>query len=94
MAHRWRQHELNGIALIAAGFALVALVTAGYYIGTRIDQAFGTGTRWSVVGLIAGLLVGFWELYVVAARILATQPSFTPRPVTDETDNDQDEGQG
>ena len=65
---------MKGIALIAAGFALVALVVAGYAIGAAVDRQFGTGPRWAVVGLIAGFIIGFWDLYVIATRLMAAQP--------------------
>jgi F0F1-type ATP synthase assembly protein I len=77
VASKFRRSELKGVALIAAGFALVALVVAGYVIGAAVDRHFGVGPRWAVVGLIAGFIVGFWDMYVIASRILTEQPKIT-----------------
>ena len=74
--------------MVVAGFVLVALVVAGYYIGAYVDRLLGTGQRWAFVGLLIGFLVGFWDLYVVATRLLAEQPKVTDPipPPPDEED--------
>jgi len=83
---------MKGVALIAAGFALVALVVAGYAIGAVIDRHFGTGPRWAVIGLIIGFIIGFWDMYVIASRILTEQPKITTPPEDwDEPENPEEE---
>lgn len=98
MAERFRRYEFNGVALIVAGFVLVALVVAGYFIGAFIDHRLHTGQRWAFVGLVIGFLLGFWDLYVVSSHLLAEQPKFTPLPVPDEEqsacDDDNDDEHG
>jgi|GEM_PF-2113398 len=71
---KFRRFDMKGVALIAAGFVLVALVAGGYAIGAAIDRHFDAGPRWAVVGLIAGFIIGFWDLYVIATRLMAAQP--------------------
>lgn len=80
MALRSRRREFNGIALIVAGFVLAALVAVGYGIGAWIDRRFGTEPYGAIIGLLVGFVVGFWDLYVIATRILAEQPAITPAP--------------
>jgi len=85
MALRFRREEYTGIALIVAGFVLVGLVLAGYGVGFLIDRRAGTAPYGTIIGLIIGFLVGFWDLYVIASRILARQPAITPAPPKDDT---------
>ncbi|MHB9108720.1 MAG: AtpZ/AtpI family protein [Armatimonadota bacterium] len=65
------------MALIVAGFVLVALVVAGYAIGAALDRHYGTSPRWALVGLLIGFVIGFWDLYLLASRFLANQPNIT-----------------
>ena len=74
-----RGNEWVGLALIAAGVALVVTSVGGYALGARLDRALGTGTRWATIGVVVGLLVGFFDLYLVAARLLNAQPVISPR---------------
>ena len=86
-----RRREFSGIALIAAGFVLVALTATGYFVGAAIDRKLGTGSRWALIGLLVGFLVGFWDLYVIAARLLSNQPYVPPLPPEEEPEETDQE---
>jgi len=94
VALRYRRNEFNGVALIVAGFVLVALVAVGYAIGAALDRHFGTGPLWAVVGLFVGFIIGIWDLYTIAARVMAEQPPITaatPPEEWDETEKPEEE---
>jgi len=94
MAQRFRASDFSGVALIIAGFVLVALVVAGYAIGAALDRHFGTSPRWALVGLLIGFVIGFWDLYLVASRLMANQPKIptaTPPEAWDEPDTPEDD---
>ena len=90
MAQRFRRYEFNGVALIVAGFVLVAFVAVGYFVGAYIDRQLGSGHLWAFVGMLIGFLAGFWDLYVVASRLLAKQPEMgqvaPPKEDNEQTD--------
>lgn len=80
MSPAWRRGELSGIALIAAGFLLVAMSLGGYLIGALIDRVFHTAPIGAVVGLLIGTLVGFWDIYRIAMWAMRRQPPPPPPP--------------
>jgi len=94
MAQRFRRYDFSGVALIVAGFVLVALVVAGYAIGAALDRHFGTSPRWALVGLLIGFIAGFLDLFLLASRFLANQPKITtatPPEAWDEPEKPEDE---
>jgi len=73
MAQEQRPVDFSGLALLAGGFILVAASIGGYLVGALIDAKFGTAPKGAVTGLVLGTIVGFWDLYRVAARIFSGQ---------------------
>src|SRR5262245_7464472 len=74
MARQRQQGELSGLGLLAGGFVLVSLSIGGYVVGSLIDRALGTNPIGAVVGLLIGTIIGFWDLYLIAQRIMRNQP--------------------
>ena len=74
----WRQGELNGVALIVGGILLVAMSVGGYFLGSLLDRVLKTSPICAIAGLIIGTMVGFWDLYRTAARIMNQQPLPSP----------------
>lgn len=94
MAQRFRASDFSGVALIVAGFVLVAMVVAGYAIGAALDRRFDTSPRWALTGLLIGFVIGFLDLFLIASRLLANQPkitSATPPEAWDAEDNPESE---
>lgn len=91
VASRFRRDDWSGLALIAAGFILVASTIAGYVVGMLIDRALHSSPRWAITGLILGVIVGFWDLYSVASRLLASQPPVSASPLKEEPPSDENE---
>ncbi|HEX2948895.1 MAG TPA: AtpZ/AtpI family protein [Armatimonadota bacterium] len=74
MAKEWREGELGGLALIAGGFILVSLSFGGYIIGSAIDKFLHSSPYGSIIGLIVGTLIGFYDLFRIASRVMKHQP--------------------
>lgn len=74
MARQWREGELGGISLIAGGFILVAMSYGGYLIGALIGRHFGAQQTGAIIGLLFGVIVGFYDLYRIAVRVIRQQP--------------------
>ncbi len=87
---RERRVDYTGLALLAGGVVLVALTWAGYWLGALVDARLHSGARWTTVGIIVGLVFGFFDLYRVAALILRNQPPITP-VLPEKNENSEDE---
>lgn len=70
MARTPPEGQLGGIALIAAGFALVIFTMTGYGLGYFIDLKAHTHPWGMVIGLLLGFIVGMWDLYRIAKRVM------------------------
>jgi len=93
MARSWRQGEVSGFAFITAGAVVVGASLGGYLVGLLIDRALGIGPRYAIVGLILGTIIGFWDLYQLATRMLKQQMS-TPIAPSESDDNFSDDDEG
>ena len=69
MAEDWRRKELGGLALLSSGFIFLG----GLALGWVIDHYLHTDPWGKVIGLLAGTLVGFWDLYRFATRVMNAQ---------------------
>ncbi len=74
MAKELRDGELGGIALIAGGFVLVAMSVAGYEVGAWIDLRAQSSPTGAIIGLLLGLIIGFWDIFRIASRVMRAQP--------------------
>ncbi|WJH36264.1 AtpZ/AtpI family protein [Paenibacillus aurantius] len=53
------ENPWRGAAIVSAmGADLAVCVGAGYWIGSKLDDRFGGGQLWTLVGLMAGLVIG------------------------------------
>ena len=50
----------------AAGF--FASILAGFLLGFGLDAWVGTGPLFTVIGIVAGSVIGFWRMWQVANR--------------------------
>ena len=51
------------------GLNLAAMVGAGFYLGLRLDQHYGTAPRWILAGFLTGLAIGLYTMFAMAARL-------------------------
>ena len=78
MAKQWKRGELNGLALLAAGFMLVGMSAGGTLLGFLLGRLFAAEILGAVIGLLLGTLIGLYDLYLLAMRIFSQQA--TPGP--------------
>ncbi len=45
-----------------------ASIMSGFLLGALADWAFGTKPAFIVVGIIAGSVIGFWRMWMIANR--------------------------
>ncbi|HOF87926.1 MAG TPA: AtpZ/AtpI family protein [Armatimonadota bacterium] len=74
MARRRPTRDLGGLALLAGSALLVLLTVGGYSIGNLLDQRLGTAPTLAIVGLLLGVVIGFWDLFRIAAMVMRAQP--------------------
>ena len=66
--------ELTGLALIGGGVFLVAMSVAGYFLGDWVGRELGNEQLGAIIGLLLGTIVGFWDFYRIASRVMSQQP--------------------
>jgi len=60
---RQREDEVRtGWRMAGIGFEVASEVAAGALIGWGVDSIAGTGRRWTLIGAIAGIVVGLFSL--------------------------------
>lgn len=45
------------------GLVMFLIMIAGWYLGTKVDQYYGTSPRWENVGFFIGLGSGFYYMF-------------------------------
>ena len=93
MATRRPLGEMSGLALLAGSALLVLLTVGGYFICNLLDQRLETSPTFAIIGLVLGVIIGFWDLFRIAAMIMRAQPLLPPSveedtPVEEKTDLD------
>lgn len=56
--------------LTSVGWMMALPIAAGVLLGHTLDRRLGTGTFWTMALLGAGLVLGAWEGFSAARRIL------------------------
>lgn len=68
------KHPLVVAATVGAlGMEFVGIVVACFFIGSQIDEQFGSGPWGTVVTLALGMLSAAWHVYLVTKRYLVEQ---------------------
>ena len=71
---RKEKHPLVVAATVGAlGMEFVGLVVACFFIGSQIDERFGSGPWGTVVTLALGMIGAGWHVYLVTKRFLIDQ---------------------
>jgi len=85
-----RDTSWSGLVLIAGGISLVISTLGGYFVGTVLDHKYATGMHWTIICTAVGTILGFFDLYLIASRLLQAQPPISPRATTDEEEEQAD----
>jgi len=58
----------GGYRASSIGMALVFAIFIGGFVGYLLDNYFGTGYLFKIIGLIAGIIAGFRNVYVMGKK--------------------------
>lgn len=58
----------GGYRASAIGMALVLSIFIGFGLGYLLDNTFGTGSFFKIVGLILGIIAGFRNIYIMGKK--------------------------
>jgi len=58
----------------SVGIAMILLIFGGLYLGVWLDGKFNTGYIFTIVLLVAGIVAGFRNIYVLIKKIPDDQP--------------------
>jgi ATP synthase protein I len=58
----------GGYRASAIGMALVLAIFIGFGLGYLLDNTFGTGNFFKMVGLILGVIAGFRNVYIMGKK--------------------------
>lgn len=58
----------GGYRASAIGMSLVFAIFIGAFIGYLLDNYFGTGYLFKIIGLIMGIIAGFRNVYVMGKK--------------------------
>ncbi len=61
--------EIPGMALVGAGLILVTGTLGGYGLGLLVDKWTHMTPIWSIVGLILGTALGFYDLLLLLRQV-------------------------
>jgi ATP synthase protein I len=56
------------------GIAMVLLIFGGLYFGVYLDRRFETGYIFTIVLLVAGIIAGFRNIYLIIKKIPDEKP--------------------
>lgn len=63
-----REQEKKSWSILATPFVLVAPLIIGYYLGSWLDDYFGTGNILTYILLALGFFAGFRELFLIIKK--------------------------
>ncbi|NOZ20239.1 MAG: AtpZ/AtpI family protein [Planctomycetes bacterium] len=63
MTKKWSGLYRSFALVGGLAWAFVICVILGGFLGTFVDSTFRTKSVFLIVGLIAGVIVGFWQCY-------------------------------
>ncbi|MCL1893465.1 MAG: AtpZ/AtpI family protein [Holophagaceae bacterium] len=63
-----RERSLWG-DLISMGMVFPIAIVIGYFLGQWVGRFFGYPSQGRIVGLVLGVMSGFWELFKVSKRL-------------------------
>ena len=82
--------------LLSMGMVFPIAVVLGYFIGQWVGGKFGHPEAGRIIGLVLGIITGFWELFKVAKRLdkygEATQSDIGPNSGADDATKGGGEG--
>ena len=58
----------GGYRASAIGMSLVFAIFIGAFIGYLLDNYFGTGYLFKIIGLIMGIIAGFRNVYIMGKK--------------------------
>jgi ATP synthase protein I len=58
----------GGYRASAIGMSLVFAIFIGGFIGYLLDEYFGTGYLFKIIGLIVGIIAGFRNVYIMGKK--------------------------
>ncbi len=58
----------GGYRASSIGMALVFAIFIGAFIGYLLDNYFGTGYLFKIIGLIVGIIAGFRNVYIMGKK--------------------------
>ncbi|MFA5109867.1 MAG: AtpZ/AtpI family protein [Desulfobaccales bacterium] len=59
----------GGYQASSIGLALVFAIFIGAFVGYLLDNYFGTGYLFKIIGLIVGIIAGFRNVYIMGKKI-------------------------
>ena len=63
-----RELFAGGYRASSIGMVLVFSIFLGAFCGYWLDNYFGTGYLFKIIGLIMGIVAGFWQVYSMGKR--------------------------
>jgi len=58
----------------SVGIAMILLIFGGLYLGVWLDEKFKTGYIFTILLLVAGIIAGFRNIYVLIKKIPDEKP--------------------
>lgn len=66
-----KDNPLFAAGLVGAlGIQVAACIFLGYWIGSSLDRRFGSGTGWTIGGILVGLAVGLLSAILLVKKVL------------------------
>ncbi len=59
----------GGYRASAIGLSLVLAIFIGAFLGYLLDNYLGTSYFFKIVGLLLGIIAGFWNVYVMGQKL-------------------------